>query len=186
VVASGRRVTISSRASSRNYVVAISTVNTAQSRSEAKRRGVSRALEALSGALNWPGQSEGGMMAVDPVVHVSRRRGSGVPRTRSLAGRAHAPTGLICFFVVFALYGWLAWRGWEQHHSFGPLNWYTSILWTLPVLSSSLGLVGMLCTAPRGCVSASVQEPPLVSDLLVVLVPTLPGRTPWWPWSASC
>jgi glycosyl transferase family 2 len=112
-------------------------------------------------------------MAVDPVVHVSRRRGSGIPRTRSLAGRAHAPTGLICFLVVFVLSGWLAWRGWEQHHSFGPLNWYTSILWTLPVLSSSLGMVGMLCTAPRGCVSAPVQEPPLVSDLLIVLVPTV-------------
>ena len=112
-------------------------------------------------------------MAVDSVSHVSRRRDPGIPRPRSFAACVNAPTGLICFLVVFLLYGWLAWRGWEQHHSFGPLNWYTSMMWTLPVLSSSLGLVGMLCTAPRGCVSAHVQESPLVSDLLIVLVPTV-------------
>ena len=112
-------------------------------------------------------------MAVNAVGHVSRRRGSGLPRTRSLAGRAHASTGLICFVVVYLLYGWLAWRGWGQHHSFGPLNWYTSVVWTLPVLSSSLGLVGVLWTAPRAGVSAPVKEPPLVSDLLIVLVPTV-------------
>ncbi|MDH2414457.1 glycosyltransferase family 2 protein [Nocardioides sp. CER19] len=82
--------------------------------------------------------------------------------------------GLACFVVVFCLYACLAWRAWEPEESAGPLNWYTSFFWSLPILSSSLGLAGVVVQRRRRRVAPPLEEAPgRVDDLLIVVVPTV-------------
>jgi cellulose synthase/poly-beta-1,6-N-acetylglucosamine synthase-like glycosyltransferase len=82
----------------------------------------------------------------------------------------------VCFFVVFGLYACLGWLAWDEEDSAGPLNWYTSIFWSLPVLSSSLGLAGIAWQRRQRRLGPALTEPPRrVDDLLVVVVPTI-GR----------
>lgn len=97
-----------------------------------------------------------------------------VGSTFHMSGPGYGPPGLTCFVVVFVLYGWLAWAGWQQREVAGPLNWYTSVMWSLPVVTSSLGLTGVLCATSRRRGEAEVVEPQaIVNDLLIVLVPTV-------------
>ena len=82
--------------------------------------------------------------------------------------------GVACFVVVFCLYACLAWRAWEREEGVGALNWYTSFFWTLPMLSSSLGLAGFLGQLRRRRVATAIRESPeRVDDLLIVVVPTV-------------
>lgn len=75
------------------------------------------------------------------------------------------------------LHGWFAWTGWQQQEVTGPLNWYTSVMWSLPVVTSSLGLAGILCATGRRRSHAEVTDPEaIVNDLLIVLVPTVARR----------
>ncbi|WP_210505899.1 glycosyltransferase family 2 protein [Naasia sp. SYSU D00057] len=84
------------------------------------------------------------------------------------------PPGLACFLVTFAAYTWLAALLWQQAdgHS-GPLNWYASLIWSLPVLVSVLGLRGILRATgqQRPDAPSSPQAP--VPELLIVVVPTV-------------
>ncbi len=98
----------------------------------------------------------------DPAVAVSRR-GPG-------------PPGLTCLVVVFVLYVCLAWNAWQQQDEVGPLNWYTSVVWSVPAVTSLLGLAGIGWTTRSRRIEARAPIPPgLVGDLLIVLVPTI-GR----------
>ena len=55
-----------------------------------------------------------------------------VESRRELArGRRPGRPGLLSFVVVFAVYACLAFRAWDGEDAFGPLNWYTSLFWSL-------------------------------------------------------
>jgi beta-1,4-mannosyltransferase len=98
-----------------------------------------------------------------------------VESRRELArGRRPGRPGLLSFVVVFAVYACLAFRAWDGEDAFGPLNWYTSLFWSLPALSSSIGLVGVVSNARRRRFDAAAQKAPeRVKDLLIVVVPTV-------------
>lgn len=94
----------------------------------------------------------------------------------SVSGRGLGPPGLSCLVVVFGLYMWLVWNAWRQQDALGPLDWYTSVVWSLPVVTSLLGLAGIGSTTRRRRVEARAPVPAeLVGGQLIVLVPTV-GR----------
>jgi len=77
---------------------------------------------------------------------------------------------------VFSVYAVIGWSSMLDHDHVGPINWYVSVVWTLPVVTSALGVVGGVLTACRVRGRADVSEPVrTVSDLLIVVVPTI-GR----------
>jgi egghead protein (zeste-white 4 protein) len=82
--------------------------------------------------------------------------------------------GFTCFVAVFAVYWAIAWISIHDHAKVGVISWYVSVVWTLPILISALGLAGGLLTARRLGSAPLDQEPPRpVDDLLVVVVPTI-------------
>lgn len=108
-------------------------------------------------------------------THQRRDRSGSVGATQEFGPvrRLERP-GLACFVVVFCLYVCLAWRAWEPEEGAGPLNWYTSFFWSVPILSSSLGLAGILVQLRRRRTATAIRESPeRVDDLLIVVVPTV-------------
>ena len=51
-----------------------------------------------------------------------------------------------CVLLLYLVIGWKTSRNPYQHQF---LSWYTSVVWTLPFLTSALGLTGVLVTARR-------------------------------------
>lgn len=93
----------------------------------------------------------------------------------SLAASAWRPrfTAFVVTFAVFTALG--AWACSSSEES-GAVGWYTSVLWSLPVVTAVPGLVGALRTARRlHQPDASWLVADTVEDLLVVVVPTI-GR----------
>ncbi|WP_131749456.1 glycosyltransferase family 2 protein [Frankia sp. Cppng1_Ct_nod] len=99
------------------------------------------------------------------------------PVDRRLAWRP----GFVSFLLVFAVFGVFAWWAWARDHSFGFLGWIATVVWTLPVANTLLGLSGGLLTTAR--LRRHRGLPPtaaIVHDLLVVVVPTI-GRRDIYP-----
>ena len=112
-------------------------------------------------------------MTVRTALHrLDRSRPVG-PNQGFAPSRAPEHPGIACLVVVFCLYACLAWRAWAREVRVGPLNWYTSVLWSLPILSSSLGLAGVLRQRRRRVATATRESPERVDDLLIVVVPTV-------------
>jgi hypothetical protein len=81
------------------------------------------------------------------------------------------PTAFVVTFVLFTATGlWACAQDTED----GPVGWYTSVLWTLPVLTAAPSLLGGLLTSRRlRAPDAPWSAPGTVDDLLVVVVPTI-------------
>jgi len=78
-----------------------------------------------------------------------------------------------CVLLLYLVIGWKTSRNPYQHQF---LSWYTSVVWTLPFLTSALGLTGVLVTARRVRGGRLITETPAaVTDLLLVVVPSI-GR----------
>jgi beta-1,4-mannosyltransferase len=78
----------------------------------------------------------------------------------------------VTFLVFTALGGW----AWGRSPGSGAVSWYTSVLWTLPVVTAAPGLLGAFRTGRRlRSADASWLAVGTVTDLLIVVVPTI-GR----------
>jgi len=83
------------------------------------------------------------------------------------------------FAVAFVLVLAVTW--WTYDSATGPIGWVTTLLWTLPVLSSTVGIVGALLTRRRMRRQRSWDPPkPVWQDILLVVVPTI-GRLDTYP-----
>jgi egghead protein (zeste-white 4 protein) len=82
--------------------------------------------------------------------------------------------------MIIAL-GLSAWAWWQHDGRIGALAWVTTVLWTIPLSSSLIGLMGcrhtrhLLRTARRAAPVAPVED-----ELLLVVVPTI-GRLDTYP-----
>jgi hypothetical protein len=87
--------------------------------------------------------------------------------------------GFTAFGVAYAAFFAIAWLGTTARTTFSPVDWYASVVWTMPVLMTLVGLVGAVLTAHR--VRAPISPPPgPSSEMLVVVVPTI-GRPDTYP-----
>jgi hypothetical protein len=80
------------------------------------------------------------------------------------------------FLLVYVVYLAVTWWAWDNAKVVSPTDLYASVVLTLPVLASSLGLAGGLRTARRMRHMPSLESaPPAAHDMLVVVIPTI-GR----------
>jgi egghead protein (zeste-white 4 protein) len=87
---------------------------------------------------------------------------------------ALAPFGVI--FVVILAVTW-----WIYDSEIGPMGWVTTVVWTLPIVSSLVGMSGALLTRRRMRRQRSWRPPdPVSQDILLVVVPTI-GRLDTYP-----
>jgi beta-1,4-mannosyltransferase len=81
-------------------------------------------------------------------------------------------------FLGFLILGLTIWR---RDSSPGMVAWYTTLVWTLPVLVSAQGLAGGVLTARRRralrhrSAASPLEREPSVEELLIVVLPTV-GR----------
>ena len=102
-------------------------------------------------------------------------------RTPAAYGLRRCRPGFACFVVVFAASAVIGWRSVRNLTDIGAINWYTSIVWTLPVFLSLLGMTGAWLTAARLRRTSRIPSPEgVVGDRLVVVVPTI-GRVDTCP-----
>ncbi len=97
------------------------------------------------------------------------RRGSPLGRNpmstgtvKSTRADGHWEPGFGSFLVAYVVFFAIASVGWSHGHEVGPLDWYVSVLWTLPILMSTVGLAGGIRTARRMREQAS--PPPILGD----------------------
>ena len=88
--------------------------------------------------------------------------------------------GFISFAVVYVAYFAVGLWAWEGRSGLSPVDWYASVVWTLPVLTSSIGLAGGVRTARRMRRQPWPLAPVAAQDMLVVVVPTI-GRRDTYP-----
>jgi hypothetical protein len=86
------------------------------------------------------------------------------------------------FLVTLAMALALSMWAWHLHDgSVGAVGWVTTLLWTVPLSSSLLGLAGLLRTRRRLRALRDAPHPAVVEDeTLVVVVPTI-GRADTYP-----
>jgi beta-1,4-mannosyltransferase len=82
------------------------------------------------------------------------------------------------FVIAYACFFVIAWVAWEHRTWLSPIDWYASVVWTLPVFVSAIGLAGGLRTRRR--MRAARPSPSSVSEMLIVVVPTI-GRPDTFP-----
>jgi cellulose synthase/poly-beta-1,6-N-acetylglucosamine synthase-like glycosyltransferase len=76
------------------------------------------------------------------------------------------------FVVAFVLVLAVTW--WTYDSATGPIGWVTTLLWTLPVITSTVGIVGALLTRRRMRRQRSWDPPkPVWQDIILVVVPTI-------------
>ncbi len=90
--------------------------------------------------------------------------------------------GLVSFTVTIVIALGLSWCAWWVHDgTVGVVGWVTTVLWTIPLSSSLIGLAGGLRT--RRVLRASRDAPPVgvvEDEMLLVVVPTI-GRLDTYP-----
>jgi hypothetical protein len=89
--------------------------------------------------------------------------------------------GILSFVVTLVLAFALSYAAWQLHEDgVGVTGVVTTVLWTIPLSSSVLGLVG--CMRTRRVLKARRYEPPMspVPEMLIVVVPTI-GRSDTLP-----
>ena len=81
------------------------------------------------------------------------------------------------FLVAYVCYLAVGWWWAQRNVHIGIIDWYTSVVWLLPLLTSVLGLLGgvRLARRTRDAAAAPPDVQPIVSDGLIVVVPTI-GR----------
>ena len=84
------------------------------------------------------------------------------------------------FVLVYVAYFAVGLWAWDRQPGLSSLDWYTSVVWTLPVLTSAIGLAGGLRTARRMHRQPRPPPHPVVQEMLVVVVPTI-GRRDTYP-----
>jgi len=119
-----------------------------------------------------------GRMASDKGA-ASAVRGSAGLFALGPANGCRAP-GFISFVLAYVAFFAVGWWAWERRSGLTSLDWYVSAAWTLPVLTSSMGLAGGLRTAHRLRRRSRPPVPLAVEDMLVVVVPTI-GRRDTFP-----
>jgi len=83
------------------------------------------------------------------------------------------------FLVMFAIVLAVTW--WTYDSNTGPIGWVTTVLWTLPTISSTVGIIGCLLTRRRMRRQRNWPPPePAWQDILLVVVPTI-GRLDTYP-----
>jgi egghead protein (zeste-white 4 protein) len=82
--------------------------------------------------------------------------------------------GFAVAIVIFPLALGASWWAWQRHPGVGVIGWVTSVLWTLPLSSSVIGLAGGIVSRRR-LRRRSLPAPRVIFGLLVVVVPTI-GR----------
>jgi beta-1,4-mannosyltransferase len=83
------------------------------------------------------------------------------------------------FLVMFAAVLAVTW--WTYNSATGPLGWVTTVIWTLPAISSTVGVTGALLTRRRMRRQRTWRAPePAWHDILLVVVPTI-GRIDTYP-----
>ena len=103
-------------------------------------------------------------------------RAQGRPVLRAAPGTPAWRPRFGFFVFVFCVSSTVVWLAYEASPDVGPTGWYTSVVWTLPVLTSAVGMAGAVTAA--GHVRRRRLRPPVpraVTELLVVVVPTI-GR----------
>jgi egghead protein (zeste-white 4 protein) len=95
-------------------------------------------------------------------------------------GRSWRP-GFISFVLVYLAFFTITWRSCQRNPDISYMSWYTTVVWTLPVLTSASGLAGAMLTAHRMRRKHQLPSvPAVVLELLVVVVPTI-GRQDTFP-----
>jgi len=86
-----------------------------------------------------------------------------------------------CFLFVYVGFLTVTWWAWGNASVITATDLYASVVWTLPVLTSLLGLAGGLRTALRMRRTRSpASTPSAAHDMLIVVVPTI-GRRDTYP-----
>jgi beta-1,4-mannosyltransferase len=118
-------------------------------------------------------------------VSCGDREGRTVTTVAALAkptglGRSWRPS-FISFILVYLTFFIIAWRSFQHNPGIGYMSWYTTVVWSLPVLTSAPGLAGAVITGHRMRRRHRLSSvPAVVLDLLVVVVPTI-GRQDTYP-----
>ncbi|MGQ0574132.1 MAG: glycosyltransferase family 2 protein [Pseudonocardia sp.] len=113
-----------------------------------------------------------------------RPAGSSPPRPPAAPRAPRSPVHprltpfLVTLVVAFSLSLW----AWHLHDgSVGVVGWVTTVLWTIPLSSSLLGLAGVLRTRRLLRTLRDVAHPtPVEDETLIVVVPTI-GRVDTYP-----
>lgn len=121
-----------------------------------------------------------------PPAVPTRPCGSAAPLQDDKAGRTDAPASdngrwhpaFGAFVVMFFAFFTVAWTAWERQTRLSLLDWYASVVWTLPVFISCIGLAGGIRTTRR--MRAASPSPSDIGEMLVVVVPTI-GRADTFP-----
>jgi hypothetical protein len=79
---------------------------------------------------------------------------------------------LLLIIVTLGAFGWWSY---VAHPGTGLTAWYATVVWSLPVLTGAVGLVGAVVTAVRLRQQQHAPAADTVSELLIVVVPTI-GR----------
>ena len=77
------------------------------------------------------------------------------------------------FVFAYGVFFTIAWMGLQHQTQVGPFDWYASVVWTIPVFMSLVGLAGGLRTSER--MRERTLPPPVILETLVVVLPTV-GR----------
>jgi hypothetical protein len=106
-----------------------------------------------------------GRIAVAPVV-----------RTRP-AWRPGFAVFLVAYLLFLAIAGWT----WVRHSGLSLIGCVTTVVWTLPIVNTAVGLSGGMLAARRLRRSKKLPPTPaIVRDLLIIVVPTI-GRLDTYP-----
>lgn len=100
---------------------------------------------------------------------------------RRLRPRSYVTPSLVALPVVFVAALMLSVWSWQMHSGVHVLGWATTVLWTLPITGSLLGIYGAVRTVRR--LSAARRDGPVRTvrtDRLVVVIPTI-GRWDTYP-----
>jgi beta-1,4-mannosyltransferase len=116
----------------------------------------------------------------DPIATERTEPGRSDGRTAP-SGRADEGwvPSFISFVLVYVAYFAVGMWAWGRHPGLSSLDWYASVVWTLPAFTSAIGLAGGLRTTRR--MRRQPRPPrPVVQEMLVVVVPTI-GRRDTYP-----
>jgi len=120
-------------------------------------------------------------MTWDAMTAVAGAPGAVVPRraARMIRRQAAWQPAFTPFFLAFVAVLVATW--WTYNPKTGAIGWVTTVVWTLPAVSSTVGIIGALLTRRRMRRQRTWRAPePVWQDILLVVVPTI-GRLDTYP-----
>ncbi|HZG91540.1 MAG TPA: glycosyltransferase family 2 protein, partial [Pseudonocardia sp.] len=117
-----------------------------------------------------------------PLPDLPQGRPVPLPGPARSRGRSPVRPGLAAFVVVLVVALSLSTWAWQHHRQAGIMSWATTVLWTLPITTSLIGLAGAVRTRRALRPAAVPTGPPAVvhDQFLIVVVPTI-GRHDTYP-----